>query len=260
MLVQVYDLDESQSKEILVFLSNGRVAVAQKPNHIMVKYLREGLEKKKWFSIVLSDERKIQSIQEVAGPLKKAPPLLTNKRLQESFRPSILKDIDQARTFFYQARTTAREESQCYDRAHVWSYEWRINHQLYSSKAWLFFTKRFIRKYKFEWWFHVAPMIHVIIGNQVKERIMDVKYARGPIKLKQWTDIFLRNKAQCPVVEKYSDQANYPESGSCFVMKSSMYTYQPKDLENEEVFREVKTRWIEEEVRHAYKEGFDIIL
>ena len=83
-----------------------------------------------------------------------------------------------------------------------------------------------------------------------------MKYARGPLKLKQWTDIFMRDNADCPVVQKYSDHANYPESGSCFVMKSSMYYYQPVDLEEEELSGTVRNRWVPAEVSHAYQEAF----
>lgn len=123
-----------------------------------------------------------------------------------------------------------------------------------------FFTRKYIRKYKFEWWFHVAPMVHVVHDGEVKERIMDIKYSKGPLKLKQWTDIFMRDSAHCRVVDKYTDQANFPESGSCFVMKSSMYYYQPIDLELLEVQGQEKMRWLEPEVRHAYMDAFQVTL
>ena len=106
----------------------------------------------------------------------------------------------------------------------------------------------------------MAPMVHVVVNNEVKERVMDIKYAKGPLKLKQWTDIFMRDNADCPVVEKYSDHANYPESGSCFLMKSSMYYYQPVDLEQLELTGIGKSRWLAPEVKHAYLEAFDITL
>src|SRR5690606_5817297 len=131
---------------------------------------------------------------------------------------------------------------------------------LYSSKAWLFFTKKYIRKYKFEWWFHVAPMVHVVIDGEVKERVMDIKYARGPIKLKTWTDIFMRDRSDCPVVQKYSDHANYPESGTCFTMKSSMYYYQPIDLEKLERHQIEKNSWNAAEVQQAFMDALDVAL
>jgi hypothetical protein len=125
---------------------------------------------------------------------------------------------------------------------------------------WVFFTRKYIREFSFDWWFHVSPYVHVVENGKVRERIMDVKYSRGPVKLKQWTDIFLRNDAPCPLVEKYTDHANYPEFGSCFVMKSSMYYYQPADLEWKEAFGLEKQAYLPSEIVAAYLEAFNINL
>jgi len=44
------------------------------------------------------------------------------------------------------------------------------------------------------------------------------------------------------------------------VMKSSMYYYQPIDLELLEVQGQEKMRWLEPEVRHAYMDAFQVTL
>lgn len=254
---QIHDIDMGQAnEEPLIFFSTGQVVSFPTGDKKSFSLLREAIQNKSWFRIIINDEREIIRMTKISPPIASIP-LEKNLLSTEPFKPSILMSMDQARAFFYEARNNARQESQCYNRAHVWSYEWRIKNNLYSSKAWLFFTRKFIRKYKFEWWFHVAPMIHVVTDGQVKERIMDIKYAKGPLKLKNWTDIFLRDNADCPVVEKYSDQANFPESGSCFVMKSSMYYYQPVDLEKKEMIGEEKSRWHRPEVEHAYLDAFE---
>ncbi len=254
---QIHDIDMGQAnEEPLIFFSTGQVVSFPTGDAKNFFLLREAIQKKYWFRITINDEREIINITKIAPPVELHPPI-KNLIRTGPFTPSILKNMDQARAFFNEARNNARQESQCYNRAHIWSYEWRIKNNLYSSKAWLFFTRKFIRKYKFEWWFHVAPMIHVVTDGEVKERIMDIKYAKGPTKLKDWTDIFLRDNADCPVVEKYSDQANFPESGSCFVMKSSMYYYQPVDLEKKEITGEEKSRWLRSEVEHAYLDAFE---
>jgi hypothetical protein len=87
---------------------------------------------------------------------------------------------------------------------------------------------------------------------------MDVKYARGPIKFSDWTNIFMRDSAPCPLITNYTEYANYPELGSCFILKTSMYTYQPLDLENFDRFSWAKNKWIDSEVRGAYLEAFDL--
>ncbi|MFP5384871.1 MAG: protein-glutamine glutaminase family protein [Bacteriovoracia bacterium] len=260
---QIFDIDMGQNnEEPLIFLTSGQVVSFPKADKALISTLKKGITNRTWFLITINDRREILHLKEIPSPLsfQSEVPAKAWTVETEVYHPSVLKSLDQARSFFYEARTNAREESQCFNRAHVWSYEWRIKHNLYSSKAWIFFTRKFIRKYKFEWWFHVAPMVHVVIDNQVKERVMDIKYARGPLKLKQWTDIFMRDKANCPVVEKYTDHANHPESGSCFLMKSNMYYYQPVDLEQKEITGTEKLRWLEPEVRHAFKDAFDATL
>lgn len=257
---QIHDIDLGQgTEEPLIYLTTGQVVSFPEGNQKMFEELKKALRLKTWFIFTINEQREIIAMEEIAPP-PSIPAFKSLFQTEEPFNPSILKNMDQARSFFYDARSNAKQESQCFNRAHVWSYEWRTKRNLYSSKAWLFFTRKFIRKYKFEWWFHVAPMVHVVIDNQVKERVMDIKYARGPLKLKQWTDIFMRDSADCPVVEKYTDHANYPESGSCFLMKTSMYYYQPVDLEQYELTGIGKNRWLEPEVKHAFLDAFDVTL
>lgn len=257
---QIHDIDMgSVTEEPLIFLTTGQVVTLEKWDKSRLDSLREGMKKRSWFKITLNDNKQITQLEIIDAPFSR-PQMLKRISNSPNFTPSILKNLDQARSFFNEARSDARQVSECYNRAHVWTYEWRVNHQLYSSKVWLFFTRRFIRKYKFDWWFHVAPMVHVIVNGEVKERILDIKYAKGPTKLKTWTDIFLRDRADCPVVKKYSDQANHPESGSCFVMKSSMYYYQPVDLEQLELTGIERYLWTEAEVRNAYLDAFEIEL
>jgi hypothetical protein len=169
---------------------------------------------------------------------------------------SVLPSIRDVEDLFNTGRKDFIEDSQCYQRAHVWAYEWRKKN-VYPSKTWIFFTRQYIRKYNFDWWFHVAPSVHVMMSEGIKERILDIKYATTPLKLKSWTDIFIRDGSNCPVVDKYTDQADYPESSSCFVMKSSMYYYQPFELELKEVNGIEKSIWVKDEVARSYFEAFN---
>lgn len=258
---QIHDIDMGQvGEQPLIFLTTGQVVTYPANDKIIFQKLKDAILKKTWFILKINEAKEIIEVKEVPAPPSILPMGNEKSLLTEEtpYTPSILKNLDVARSFFYDARTTHKEESQCFNRAHVWTYEWRTKRNLYSQKVWLFFTRKFIRKYKFDWWFHVSPMVNVVVDGVVKERVMDVKYARGPIKLKQWTDIFMRDNADCPVVQKYSDHANYPESGSCFIMKSSMYYYQPVDLEMKEVMGYERTRWQEPEVRQAFLEAFDV--
>jgi hypothetical protein len=261
IISQIHDVDMGQPGEVpMIYLTTGQVVTYPMADKSFFDQLKQVITARLWFVIIVNIKREILEIDELPSPPNSDFVLTKSLIPEELYHPSILKNVEQAQQFFSEARTGAKEESQCYNRAHVWTYEWRTKSNLYSSKVWLFFTRRFIRKHKFEWWFHVAPMVHVVVNGEVKERIMDIKYAKGPLKIKFWTDIFMRDNFDCPVVEKYSDQANHPESGSCFLMKSSMYYYQPLDLEHDEFSGVQKSHWLKPEVKQAYLDAFDVTI
>ena len=259
---QIHNIDFSSqvNEDSLLFLSNGQVAKINNVHRNHIKTFEEGMRAQLWFDFTLDKNRYVEKFEISKEQNQKN---IFNDGLFERapapFLPSVLDSLETAKKLHRESPYNPKE-SQCYNRAHVWSYEWRKKQNLYTSKAWLFFTRKYIRKYNFEWWFHVAPLVHVVEDGLVKEKIIDVKYAKIPLRLKQWSDIFLRNDAICPVVENYSEQANYPESSYCFVMKSSMYFYQPIDLENFEKFGIEKFTWNEFEIKQAYLEAFDISL
>jgi hypothetical protein len=256
MSSQILDIDYGKpGEETLIFLTTGQVVTLDLKDIHGLGQLERGLKEKTWFRFVI-EKRKIVHFEEIESPNQRDQ---VEKFFSAPYRPTVLSNLDEARSYFYDARYLDKE-SQCYNRAHVWAYDWRVKRNLYSSKTWLFFTRQYIRKYKFEWWFHVAPSVHVTVDGQVRERVMDIKYAKGPLKLKQWTDIFMRDNADCPVVKNYFDQADHPETGSCFVMRSSMYYYQPIDLELRDLTGQEKDRWIESEVKQAFLEAFDVVL
>lgn len=255
---QIIRIDPGKNNDPnLIYLSNGRIVKTFENEFILD--LKAAVLDKSWLNISVDDSRIIKEIQKSENPVELTPPQFKLLNANEEYNPSILKSLDQARQFFYEAKINSKE-SQCYNRAHVWAYDWRVKHKVYSEKLWIYFTAKYIREFDFDWWFHVAPMVHVIADNKVKERVMDIKYSKGPLSINQWSDIFMRNLAKCPVVEKYTDQANNPESAYCYLMKSSMYYYQPVDLETLEHKSITKTRWLENEVRHAFEEAFEIKL
>jgi hypothetical protein len=164
--------------------------------------------------------------------------------------------MDLAKKYHREGRYNPKD-SQCFNRAQIWTYEWWRNHSLRSNKLLIYFTRTYIRRYNFEWWFHIAPYVHVMDNGKVVERVLDVKYGRGPMEFQKWANLFLRNGAPCPVITKYSDYADHPYSGECFFQRTHMYTYQPADIQMLEAWGYNKTNWNMDEVRQAYLEAFD---
>lgn len=260
LVTQVHSIDFAVQphEKNLIFLGNGQVAKLAADDRPRIGELEKIQKEKSWIDIELNSKREVIHFQRLNLDPKTPVEAFSFYSFQ-NFTPTVIDSMQTARTIFNDARSDPRE-SQCYDRAHIWSYEWRMNYKLLTSKIWLFFTRKYIRKYDFQWWFHVAPLFHVNIDSRMMERVADVKYARAPLRIKQWTDIFLRNNAECPLVQNYSDGANYPESRWCYTMKTSMYYYQPVDLEGFEKYGTERTTWVEEDIRNAYLEAFGIAL
>lgn len=161
-------------------------------------------------------------------------------------------NMDDAKKLFISQRTRTKRRSQCYNRAHVWTYE-LSKRGVNSGKVWLFFTKRYIREYKYKWWFHVAPYIQV--REQAEDVVMDREFTRDPLPLTTWKNIFMKNNAKCPTVEYYSDYRDHFWNGSkyCYYIKSSMYFWQPFNIENLEKGELVQRRWDRNELEQAYR-------
>ncbi len=256
VVTRIHDIDPGSLGEgALIFLATGQVVSYPQATNRQLNELRLGMQSHRWYRIKLSPRHEILAAKVASAPRFSTSLLGLQREAPEAYHPSVLPALEAARTQFAEARRDFTADSQCYDRAHTWAYDWR-RRQLYTSKTWLFFTRRYIRKHKFDWWFHVAPSVHVVIDGKVRERVMDIKYTQGPLPLKEWTDVFIRDNAHCPVVETYREHADFPESGSCFVMKSSMYYYRPLDLELLDLTGIPRDRWEPSEVQHALHEAF----
>lgn len=175
---------------------------------------------------------------------------------EDVFTPTILNSPVEAATIFKNLRRNATSSSQCYNRAHIWSYESKNKFQLNSMKVFMFYTRKYIREYNFQWWFHVAPFTYVMNDGVKRETVLDPRFTKVPTEMKAWTDEFMKNKVTCPVISKYSDYANHQEDEYCYLYKTSMFYVQPLDLENLENTGKTKNTWLDYEIKRAYRNGF----
>lgn len=260
LTTQIHDIDYgfSSEDEILILLTSGDVAKLKPQNKRMIEKIAFNKSKKNhWYEITMDEGRFITNIKAQTAPLDKTMNFFSSTlESPTNYVPTTIANMEVAKKYFKEARYNPKD-SQCFNRAMVWSYEWWKNHSLRSNKLLIFFTRTYIRRYNFEWWFHIAPYVHIKENDKVVERVMDVKYTRGPIEFVKWANIFLRNDAPCPVITKYSDYADYPYSGECFLMRTHMYTYQPSDLQMYEAWGYQKGAFRMEEVKAAYLEAYD---
>lgn len=262
---QIYDIDygTETGDEVLLLLTSGHVAKIHHSNKYLLSEsvnmrLKKKKKKKKWYKVTLDDDRYITQLEKVEVPfsLKKMLSIPEHNLINQTYIPTTIESMDLAIKYFRSARYNPKE-SQCFNRAHIWSYEWWKKHGLRSNKIIIFFTRNYIRRYNFEWWWHIAPVVNIMENRKVVERVMDRKYTSGPRDVVTWKNIFLRNDADCPMIKKYSEYADNPYSGECMLYRTHMYTYQAADLQMYEAWNYQKNSWLMNEVRQAYLEAFD---
>lgn len=255
-ITQIHSIDKGeQDRPHLILLSNGHTAFIENSQKSLVDDIQTSQERGDTVEIELDADLNVLAVKTVS-------PERVEPRGEEvlsggmySYEPSIL-DITTARNAFAGMRRDYQRESQCYNRAHIWSYEEYNRSGLKSNKLFLFFTTRYIRNYRYHWWFHVAPMVYVGDSEQFNWRVLDRRYTSGPLSTKNWTNIFMKNRATCPVVYNYSDYRNHQQSKDCYLIPTSMYFWQPRDIERQERTGYVKTQYYSSEVSHAYWEAF----
>ncbi len=258
----IHEIDYGQmpGDEVLVYLGSGLVAKLPRGKSDLLFQVSTYKEKGGFFRLTLDSDRTIIAAEKAKRPagstvLKHMGPAKMNLLL--TYTPTTIADLATAKAYHREARYNPKD-SQCFNRAMVWTYEWWRNHSLRSGKILIYFTRTYIRRYDFEWWFHIAPYVHVIAeAGNVVERVMDIKYSSGPLDFRKWTNLFMRNDAECKVISNYSDYADHPYTGECYLQRATMYTYQPADLQMLEAWGYNKGKFRLDEVRAAYLEAFD---
>lgn len=195
----------------------------------------------------------VESIEMLSS--NKANKLLTNidntiPTPLDGYEATSLLDMENASKVFSSMRRDTRRRSQCYNRAHVWTYEIFNKYRFKSRKLWLFFTSRYIREYRYKWWFHVTPA--VLVDGSFEDVALDRQFASKPLPLTDWKNIFMHNNADCKEVKYYSDYSENQWDSYCYIIKSSMYYWQPFNIENLEKDGPEKRSWVQSEVDRAY--------
>ncbi|MFP5387471.1 MAG: protein-glutamine glutaminase family protein [Bacteriovoracia bacterium] len=252
------DLARTQGEETHLYIDDGYVLKIPPQDKQSLEVYQEFMEEGKIVKFRIDENRTIISSEEVDVPDEDE--VTSGLSIQEDYAPSVLSSTEEAQRIFNSMRKGATSWSQCYNRAHVWAYESKKSFNLDSMKMFLFFTRKYIREYNFEWWFHVSPFTYVMEEGNRTEKILDFKFSKGPTNVQKWTDLFMSNRALCPVITKYSEYENNEEQEYCYLYKASMYYLQPLDLDNLERTGTAKSQWLKYEVRRAYRNGFGVWL
>ncbi len=252
----MYDIDHGlkSDDETLILLKTGQVIKVSRDDQKLLPAPFSSTDEN-WYKFTIDNNRYLLSWERIeASEDNTEKDFFLSSRA--SYVPTTVASMAVAQSYHREARRGWTEDAQCFNKGMVWKYEWWRKHSLKSMSLFIFFTRTYIRKYNFEWWFHIAPYFHVMHEGKVVERVMDIKYTRNPLPFKKWSDIFMRNDATCKIITKYSDYADYPYTGNCYFMRTNMYMYQPADLEMEEAWGDSKDAFLMNEVKGAYEQCF----
>ncbi len=252
---KIHTIDTSTKKNVphLIKLENGRVVFVEKEDNELLKTFKASMKHDDLLEIELDGSNRYVSAESVSEEKTETE---TEPTARASFNPSVVEGYPNALALFRRMRRDYQNASQCYNRAHIWQYEEHKSTGTSSQKTFLFFTNRYIRNYRYKWWFHVSPMLLVRENGKVYERIIDRRYTSGPRYVKSWTNIFVATHRTCPVAVRYTDYSRNQESQDCYLMKVSQYYWQPRDILTRDNGGRVKTDWIQSEVDYAYWEAF----
>jgi hypothetical protein len=260
---RIYEIDPGSAGEAhLIKLTNGRVAFIDANDDEMVESFRSNLSAGAVLELELDADQRIVSAQ----TMNESEPLAINadhesRKLTykvQSHAPTVLEGSEQANEIFHRLNPDYDLKSQCYNRAHVWAYEEYQRTGLQTDKAFAFFTNDFIRRTNFWWWFHVAPLLTHRGGAWLDQKVLDHQFTKRPLRIQEWLGQWVKS-GPCAVVRKYSDYAEGQKDNrhvDCYVIKTSMYFWQPRDIENFEKTGNLKMEFLPEEIDHAYQEAF----
>lgn len=238
----------------LIKLENGRVVFLDETDKDELSAFHESMRSREYLEIVVDEENSFESAQTVEH--EDAPSLKRPVQTALSYNPTVLSSMNEARNVFSRMRRNYQNASECYNRAHIWAYEEFNRSALNSMKLFLFFTNRYIRNYRYDWWFHVSPMALVNEEGASVERVLDRRFTSGPLSVNSWTNVFIYSRRKCPVVQKYNDYRNNQEQEDCYLIPVSMYFWQPRDIVSRDNNGFEKKSFIRSEVDWAYWEAF----
>lgn len=173
-------------------------------------------------------------------------------RDEEVYTPTAVPDKD-IQAIWNRMNPYIKRKSECSDRAHVWAYDEFQKSGIKSQKAFLLLTDTYIKRTRYKWWFHVAPMYTTASGKKI---VMDYQFLDRPVTFDQWKNLLVFSKRACVTDFKFLDyDAGADQTQDCYTKHEPMYYYIPGDIGNFEMGRG-KTGWSTGEVNGARSRAF----
>lgn len=238
----------------LVRFDNGRVSFIDHRKGGLLTTMKSIHEKEQFVKITADSSNHVYAVKIISDIRPEDESETPQTTESEPYSPAVVKNTNAARKIFKKMRRDYTRAGECFNRAHIWSFEEFKRSGLKSMKIFMFFTERYIRRYKFHWWFHVTPMVYV--KNLKSPRTLDRRYTSGPRQTKSWSNTFVKSKRRCKIVNKFDDFWLNQKSQDCYHIHTSMFYVIPRDIEKRDLTGIEKTGFVEREIKKAYKNGF----
>jgi hypothetical protein len=246
------DVSQDPAEEVIVMATSGDVLWAPPRKTKLISTLKLAIKTQQLIELDVSANSTIRSARLLSE--KSAPPLM-----DESFKDSVLQDYEPTQFSTMQEMKEAfatmdrgtRSRSQCYNRAYVWGHDLWRDRGVNSMKLFLFFTTKYIREFRYKWWFHVSPMSYV--GQD--EYVMDRRFTKNPLLPQSWTNIFMHNNSVCKSVTSYFDYHKDDPTEYCFLIRSTMFYYGPSSIKRRDQGYQ-KTEYNRATLRAARQQAF----
>jgi hypothetical protein len=251
----VHSIESISEEEVLIKFQNGRVAFLRRQQQDVIHQIK-ALPQDVPIEAKLDDKLRLEAFKIMPEKFSTTSSILNLSHRLTSFPPSLIPNLGELEKIFQRFNSNYQRSSECSNRAHVWAWEEFKNHQIFSEKVYVLFTASYINRNRFKWWFHVAPLFSVIVNNNIEKRVMDYLFDRHPKTIKGWTDNFVFSQRPCRETTKFSDYDVNPQTEDCYLMIDSMYTWNPIDLKNQELYGIYKSTFSKNDLRTAYDEAF----
>jgi hypothetical protein len=171
---------------------------------------------------------------------------------ESDFEPTIVLDSE-LKAIFKRMNPFMKRKSECSDRAHVWAWDEFQKSGTKSEKAFLMLTDTYIKRNRYKWWFHVAPMYTSSSGQKM---VMDKQFLDRPVTFTEWKNSLVFSKRECVTDFRFLDyNAGADQTQDCYVKFEPMYYFIPGDIGARESGR-AKTGWYNSEVNASRSRAF----
>lgn len=146
---------------------------------------------------------------------------------ESDFEPTPVPD-SAIKEIFKQFNPYMKRKSECSDRAHVWAWDEHQRSGIKSEKAFLMLTDSYIKRHRYKWWFHVAPLFTTTSGKKI---VMDNQFLDQPVEFSTWKNLLVFSKRECVTDFRFLDyNAGADQTQDCYVKFEPMYSYVPGDI------------------------------